>query len=283
MSKEAEECLRGQDLGGALAALQEHVRGNPASVEHRVFLFQLLSILGQWDRALAQLNVAAELDASTMGMAVIYRPALRCELLREAVFFGQRTPLIFGEPEPWVALMVEALRLSADGHYDEAASTRDQAFEAAPGLSGSLTVDDGDGEATHEFEWIGDADSRLGPVLSAVINGKYYWVPLTRVREIKIEPPTDLRDLVWTMAHLVWTNGGDSPALIPTRYAGSEKSDNDAVRMSRQTEWLEPSPDFFCGVGQRILTTDAGDFPLLQIRSIRLDAVSGDPPEETDA
>lgn len=283
MSKEAEARLLEQDLAGTLAALQEHVRGKPASVEHRVFLFQLLTILGQWDRALTQLNVAAEMDAVTLGMAVVYRPAVRCELLRAAVFAGQQTPLIFGEPEPWVILMVEALRLSTDGDHEAAAAARAEALESAPGLSGSLTIAEGDGEATHKFDWIADADSRLGPILSAVINGKYYWVPLTRVRHIKIEPPTDLRDFVWTMAHVEWTNGGESPVLIPTRYVGSENSENDAIRLARQTEWTEPSPDFFCGIGQRILTTDTGDHPLLQIRSIRLDPTADGGSEETDA
>ena len=60
----------------ALAALQQVVRSEPANAKHRVFLFQLLSILGDWERALTQLNVAAELDPSNLLMAQVCRAAL---------------------------------------------------------------------------------------------------------------------------------------------------------------------------------------------------------------
>ncbi|MFO1349473.1 MAG: hypothetical protein U1F68_01835 [Gammaproteobacteria bacterium] len=36
--------------------MQEQVRKNPANAKYRVFLFQLLAVLGQWERALNQLN-----------------------------------------------------------------------------------------------------------------------------------------------------------------------------------------------------------------------------------
>ena len=56
----AEQSLKDGDPAAALAQLQEQVRANPADPKLRVFLFQLLCVLGQWDRALNQLNVAAE-------------------------------------------------------------------------------------------------------------------------------------------------------------------------------------------------------------------------------
>ena len=51
-----------------------------------------------------------------------------------------------------------------------------------------------------KFDWIADADSRLGPVLEAVIDGKYYWIPFNRVAKVNISRPSDLRDLVWISA-----------------------------------------------------------------------------------
>ena len=62
----AERSLKGGDPVAALAQLQEQVRARPADPKLRVFLFQLLCVLGQWERALNQLNVATELDASTL-------------------------------------------------------------------------------------------------------------------------------------------------------------------------------------------------------------------------
>ena len=40
--------------------------------------------------------------------------------------------------------------------------------------------------------------------------------------QITIDEPEDLRDVVWMPAHFQFDNGGESVALIPTRYPGSE-------------------------------------------------------------
>jgi hypothetical protein len=101
----AERAIRDADLGAALRDLQDQVRQHPSNPKLRVFLFQLLCVLGEWERALTQLNVAAELDAQALGMAQMYRDAVQCEALRAAVFAGQRSPMIFGEPSEWLALL----------------------------------------------------------------------------------------------------------------------------------------------------------------------------------
>ena len=165
----AEELIREGRVDEALTALQQDVRSSPADAKRRVFLFQLLTVLGQWDRALTQLNVAADMDPSTLAMAQTYRESIRCELFRAQVFAGDRAPLVFGAPERWIALMLEALRLNASDETEHAAQVRETAFEEAPATGGTI------GE--QEFEWLADADSRLGPILEAIIDGKYYWVP----------------------------------------------------------------------------------------------------------
>ena len=93
-------------------------------------------------------------------------------------------------------------------------------------------------------------------MLEAMIDGKYYWVPFMRIQSVQTEPPTDLRDFVWTAAQFVWTNGGKSPGFVPTRYPGSERSANSGVRLSRKTEWTEEADHLVQGLGQRILMTD---------------------------
>ena len=70
----------------------------------------------------------------------------------------------------------------------------------APTASGTI-----DGKP---FEWIADADPRLGPIMEAMVDGKYYWVPFTRLSRLDIEAPADLRDQVWMPAHFTWSNGG---------------------------------------------------------------------------
>ena len=256
--------LREADLDGTLLEVQAKVRDEPASVEQRVYLFQLLCVLGDWDRAVRQLDVLRDLDAATLPMVHTYRSAIACEKFRREVFDGKTTPLVFGDPDRWVALLTEALRHAANGEFTHASVLRDEAFDLAPATSGMI-----DGDA---FEWIADADPRLGPVIEAVINGAYYWVPFLRVRTLNIEQPSDLRDLVWVPAHFTWSNGGEAFALLPARYPGSEKQDESDIRLARKTIWQEPAADIYFGLGQRMLATDSGEYPLLDVRAVSLDS-----------
>jgi type VI secretion system protein ImpE len=282
----ADQLLREGKLAEALEALQQQVRAQPADAKLRVFLFQILAVQGNWERALTQLNVAGEMDASTLAMVQTYREAIRCELLRTEIFAGKRSPLIFGQPDQWLALLTESLRLSATGQHAAAGDLRDQALAAAPTTSGTIVTSQSakPNAAQQEtaFEWLADADSRLGPVLEAIVNGRYYWIPLHRVKRIVVEPPVDLRDVVWMPAHFVWANGGDNVALLPTRYPGSEQSPDPLVRLARKTDWSEPSPGVFFGQGQRMLAADSGEFSLMDVRQIQLN-VADAPPAEGDA
>ena len=64
----AEEQLRAGDLAGCLSDLQQQVRRSPADPRQRIFLAQLLMVIGDWDRAVAQLEVLGSLDASALPM-----------------------------------------------------------------------------------------------------------------------------------------------------------------------------------------------------------------------
>ena len=57
----------------------------------------------------------------------------------------------------------------------QAAAVREQAFEQR--RSRPAIADD------QPFAWIADADTRLGPVLEAIINGRYFWVPFQRIHQ----------------------------------------------------------------------------------------------------
>lgn len=267
----AEDLLREGNLEAAKAALQETVRREPAVPKHRVFLFQILSLLGDWKRAMTQLEVLRDMDASTLPMVQTYGSAIQAELFREEVFAGRRAPLVLGEPEGWLAALMQALTLTAEGKVDQAEPLRARAFDEAEAFPGTI-----DGAP---FEWIADADTRIGPVLELIANGRYFWVPFSRIAELKLEPPTDLRDFVWAPAQIVLGNGGDVAALIPTRYAGTPGSD-DSLRMARRTEWRDLGGGCFAGLGQRMLATDAGEFPLLDVRHVSLEhGEAGAPPE----
>jgi type VI secretion system protein ImpE len=248
------------------------VRAKPADPKLRIFLFQLLCVLGQWERALNQLDVASGLDPGALAMAKTYGDAVRCEAVRGDGFVGKKSPMIFGQPEQWLALLIESLLVAGSGERERSQELRSRAFEAAPASQGDIDA--------RPFSWIADADSRLGPVLEAVINGRYYWVPFSRLIKIQIEPPEDLRDMVWMPAHLQFENGGESVALIPTRYPGSETASDGLIALARKTVWEEIAPDAHRGLGQRIIATDTDDVPLMEVRTI---SITGSPQETTEA
>lgn len=271
MAAAPEDLLQQGKLDEALAALQDKVRDNPADAKLRVFLFQLLCVQGNWSRAITQLNVAADMQAENLLMAEVCRPALNAEALRAEIFAGKRAPHLFGEPEEWVGWMVQANQHLANGELAAAAELRDRAFEAAPAIAGTLNG--------QPFEWLADADTRLGPILEAIIEGRYYWVPLTHVARIDLEEPADLRDVVWTPARFTWDNAGTNVALIPTRYPGSESSADAGIQLARRTDWVEREGGHCLGLGQRMLATDEGEHPLMEVRTITL----GEQPEPPEA
>src|SRR5919107_1544691 len=146
LSEAAEQHLKAGDPAAALARLQEDVRARPADAKLRVFLFQLLCVLGQWERALNQLKVASELEPLALPMAQMYGDAVRCEAIRDEVFEGKKSPMILGQPDQWLALLIESRLLAGRGEAGHSEDLRLQAFDQAPTSSGDLNG--------LPFEWI---------------------------------------------------------------------------------------------------------------------------------
>ncbi|MEM7047782.1 MAG: type VI secretion system accessory protein TagJ [Pseudomonadota bacterium] len=244
-----------------LTALKGEVREQPDNTKLRVFFFQLLCVVGDWPGAARQLEILADLDASTLAMVAMYRPALANEPARADIFAGQREPHIMGKPPTWLADLIRANGLLNEQQPEAAAQARARAFEQAPTSSGTI-----DGQP---FAWIADGDTRLGPLCEAIIGETYYWIPFDHIHEINIEKPTDLRDMVWLPARFVWHNQGEAFGLIPTRYPGLQQSDDPVYLMASQTRWDEHEHDHITGTGQRVWITEQESYSLLDIRHIQ--------------
>lgn len=257
------DLLKQGRLGEANDAVKQDIRNAPANAKHRIFYFQLLCLEGNWSKALDQLNVLRDLDPATLAMANTYQEALNCEAFRSEVFAGKRAPMILGEPDDWIGVLFESNKSLVDGHKERAAELREKAFEMAPASAGKMN-----GNA---FEWIADADSRLGPVLEAIINGKYYWLPFNRLQKVVIEEPEDLRDFVWMPAHIEFSNGGEQVALLPARYPTTESQDSEELKLGRATHWQEDGAGGFLGLGQKLLTTDDAELGLQEIRELEFE------------
>lgn len=256
------ELIRAGQLDDAVVALTDLVRRKPADADARMFLYQLFAFKGQWDRALRQLNIAAEMSQHYQLLGECYRPLLACEALREKVFAGAATPVIFGEPPKWAGQLVQALASDAGQEFESADRLRAEAFEAAETFSGHVD--------SSQFAWIADVDPRLGPMTEAVIEGTYYWLPLERLSRVSIPEPTDLRDFLWLPCFFTFTNGGTTPAFVPTRYVGTQTLGDPLTALARKTDWYVARPGLEVPAGQRMFVTDSGEYAAMDIREMSL-------------
>ncbi|TXD44718.1 virulence protein SciE type [Xanthomonas campestris] len=263
MDATAQTLLARGEPAQALQQLIQQVRRQPADAAQRVFLFQLLAVLGQWSRAADQLRACAELDSSTKPLVQTYLTVLHAEQTRAEVFAGACLPHVIGEPAAWLAMQLQALQLSAQGHGEQAALLRAQAFEQAPASAGTLNG--------QRFDWLADADPRFGPCIELILDSGYAWAPLSQLRQLRFEAPVDLRDTVWAPVSVLWRNGGQAFGYVPVRYPGSEHLDAGELQLARRTEWTQGAQGEI-GLGQRMWSTEARDVALLEVRDVQFDA-----------
>jgi type VI secretion system protein ImpE len=257
---DADERLQAGDLDGARAALIEAVKRAPSDQGARMFLFQLQCLLGEWDKAQAQLRALAQLSPEAQMLAVTYNMAIDAERVREAAFAGQGQPALLVGSSPWAGDLAAALGALAQGRLDEAEERRAKAFEAAPDTPGEI-----DGVA---FDWISDADARFGPALEAIVAGQWGLLPFDAVTSIKTEGVVDLRDLVWLPVQLAFKSGQSVAAFLPTRYPGAHLESDPSVKLARTTTWRE-EPWGQAGVGQHLLTlSDDSEAGLATLRNL---------------
>ncbi len=257
---DADELFRQGDLDGARAALVEVVRSAPADQKARIFLFQLLAIAGEWDKARKQLTTLAQLSPEAQMLAVAYGQAIDAEAERARVFSGEARAQLHVDTE-WARSLPEAIEHLVHGRIAEGEAARDAAFDAAPDTPGTL-----DGV---EFEWIADADSRFGPTFEAIIAGRYGLVPFDTVEGIKSDGPSDLRDILWYPVQIAFRSGQSIAAMLPTRYPGTEIDGDAQERLARATGWRDTEWGQ-AGSGQHIWALSGGeDRDLLSVRSLK--------------
>lgn len=258
---DAETRLRSGDLDGARAALVEQVRANPGDASARLFLFQLLAVSGEWDKARNQLSALARLSPEAQMLSVVYGQALDAEAERAEVFAGRsRINVLHGD---WAQGLAEAIEHYALGDSEAGDKARDEALEQAPDTPGEI-----DGT---RFEWIADADSRFGPTFEAILYGRYGLIAFSEVERIESEGPKDLRDIVWYPVQIAFRHGQSAAALLPARYPGTEQSQEDGERLGRSTAW-KAGPHGEVGSGQHLLAlSDGEERGLLSLRALVFD------------
>ncbi len=239
----ARELLQAGKLDDAIQAVGAELRSNPADVQKRTFLFELLCFAGQYDRAEKQLDALGGTNKETDMGTLLYRAALHAERVRHELFAKREYPVSTTADSSGVSL-----RGAVNGN---------------------------------PFQSIADADPRIGPRLEVYAAGAYLWIPFEHIRSIKMQAPKRLRDLIW-IAALVNTGAGFKErelgeVLVPALQPFSWKHANEGVRLGRQTEWQEDENGDVAPVGQKMLLVDGEELPILEVREIEFMAAQSAP------
>lgn len=266
----AKELLDRGELEGAIDALTQEVKANPADASRRTFLFELLSFAGQWDRAQKQVDVLGG-ESSQAELAVqVYKSILGAERQRERLFSEGVAPHFLNEPPAWVDLQVEGVAKLARGDTPGARELFDRAEEDRPAVAGRWN-----GKPFADFR---DYDDAVGSVLELIVKDKYAWLPFEQIRRIEIRPPAKLRDLLWVPTRIEAADGTIGEVFVPALYAGSSRSGNDLVRLGRMTDWRTVRDDLQVASGLRLFLVGEEDLPILEARSIEFDGAAAETP-----
>lgn len=226
-----QDYLREGRLSEAILALNQEVRRDPLDVKLRTFLFELLCFAGDFDRAEKQIEVISGGGQNAAVGALLYKSAIYASRERE-VFF-------------------------------ESGTYRNQTAEPVE-VSGTLNG--------VEFQRLCDADPRIGPRIEVMVAGRYMWVPFCHISSIEVQAPRRLRDLMWATATVKTSRAFEGidlgEALMPVLSPAAWRDANDAVRLGRLTEWVEDDAGLHLPVGQKLLQTDTGEVPFLDVRKI---------------
>src|SRR5512138_557657 len=94
----AKESFKAGKIEEAMQALTATLRNDPTDVRSRTFLFELLSFMGEFDRAEKQLDILSDLSKEAGMGTLIYRSALQAERLRREMFDKKAFPQTVAEP-----------------------------------------------------------------------------------------------------------------------------------------------------------------------------------------
>lgn len=233
----AEELFREGKLDEAIRSVGSSLRDDPSNVQKRTFLFELLCFAGEFDRAEKQLDLLGDQNKDAMLASLLYRGAMSAERTRQDMFAnGNLTPPKLD----------------------------------APPVSGLVNG--------KPFASISDADPRIGARLEVIAGGDYLWIGFEHIASLKIEAPKRLRDLLWATARLRTGpsfQGQDlGDVLLPALTPGVLDSDDVQIRLGRVTEWFRNESGLEFPLGRKVLLVDGEEVPLLEIRTLEIQAAS---------
>jgi len=249
-------------LDEAIQQLKNDVKSNPSDVGRRSFLFDLLCFAGDYAGAGKQLDVIAMQSAQAEAGAQVYKNVLVAEQSRRRVFHNGMVPDYLTSPPQYIKNHLEAIKAWNGGREDELGKMLEKS-EAEWQLKGTI-----DGKPFSQFS---ECHDLLGPILELIIHDKYIWLPFAQIKQLQIEQPKELRDLLWISTRFELHDGQVFGGYIPIRYIDSETHSDSQVKLARMTDWQTVNDEIYLAVGQRMFMADDEANALLQIREIHFE------------
>lgn len=256
----ANEFLEANQLSAAVAELTQEVKHHPSDPRLRTFLFEVLCFSGEFARAERQLDVIGHQDEQTGIGVEVYRHLIKAESARQSVFSAHRRPTFLIEPPSYVSQQLDVIGHLQAGKAQEAKRLLEESRQGTPEFACRVN-----GQAYGAFR---DSDDRTATVLEVFAQDAYLWIPFEHVVRMTMAPPKRLRDLLWTPASIEVIGRSPVDVFVPVLYIGSERQENDQIRLGRMTDWVELGEGLVGGIGQKVFLVGDEDKALLEIREL---------------
>lgn len=225
--------------------------------------FQWSCVTGEWGGALAMLEQCARLNDNIRLYLDHYRGCLMAERHRARVFLCESPdaavkPVYLPRTRPWVKSAVHQLQLANLGQPGAAPRVRTRLMPDLTGGTSNLG----------SFSWLCDGDARLGPISELFVDGRYVWLPLENVAEMRFTPVNYMLDRVWRPVDILLWSGKKHAGFLPARYVGSQFA-GDELKLGYDTLWVQVGTPQQAGLGERNLKSACGYWPLSQLKHIR--------------
>ncbi|MHC1742014.1 MAG: type VI secretion system accessory protein TagJ [Syntrophobacteraceae bacterium] len=257
---DAKELIRAGKLAEARNQLVAEVKAAPGDFNRRTLLFQVLCLLGEWDKAALHLNTVAAQNLKSEVAAQAYRNLVHAEKQREEVFTSGRRPAFMPEMPAYAEAFFQVWDLVSKDLIEDAESVYTSIIEKLPLPSGTLN--------SNPFAGFRDTHSFLSPFLEVFVHDRYVWLPIGAVRELTIAPPQTLFDTLWVSCHLTTWEGLAMNCFLPSLYPLSHRHEDDRVKLGRMTDWKSAGGFFVRATGQHVFEVGEEDVNLLEIREL---------------
>ena len=88
------------------------------------------------------------------------------------------------------------------------------------------------------------------------------------MRELVIDPPKTLFDLLWIPARITTWEGLNINCFVPVLYPDSFLHEDDRVKLGRMTDWVSLGGTFTQGFGQHVFQIGGEEKSILEIREV---------------